>query len=377
VSDSERIAPRILGVGHASPEHSTTQDHVAGLFAEIARASHPGSRGERLAEFIGRVAPGTGIARRASVLGDFARSGPDGFEFFPRNWALEPFPGTQSRMRVYEAESAGLAARAARAAIDGARVEAREITHLVVATCTGFFAPGPDVSLVDRLGLDPAVERTIVGFLGCQGGLVALRTADAIARGDPASVVLVVAIELCSLHFQKRSDLDLAISNLIFADGAGAAVVAGRAYEGVGRASLDAVGSRLVPGTREDMGWRIGDHGFEMRLSPQVPERLGGVTKDFVEALEHRDPRQRVGPPRFAVHPGGPRVLEAVEEVLGLAPEALTTSREVLRDHGNMSSATIFYILERELLAARSGERIIALAFGPGLTIEGVILGVR
>jgi len=251
-----------------------------------------------------------------------------------------------------------------------------------VSTCTGFVAPGPDQDIVERLGLLPSVRRVLFGFQGCSAGVAALRTAAEIARGDPAAILLVVAVELSSLHFQPCvPDEDLR-GHALFADGAGAAVVAGAAIpptngtnpHGAHREVILERGcSRLVLQTRNHMTWTVGDHGFLMRLSAEVPETLGNLLPDFLHELRgfHDARPNGEADELWAVHPGGPAILDRIESSLGLAAADLHSARIVLRRNGNMSSATIFFVFEELLRSERCGAGN-ALAFGPGLTIEGL-----
>lgn len=348
----------ILSLGTAVPDTAVSQDHMAGFLASVAQAQDGARPG--LDRALRRMAGRTTIRTRHSVLADFACSEPEAFEFFPKNWALDPFPSTRSRLEIYEREASPLAERAARRALDRARVAPSDVSHVVLTSCTGFFAPGPDVLLMDRLGLRPNTQRTLIGFMGCYAGFNGLRTAHEIVLSDPGAVVLVVSVELCTLHVQRAPDLETAVSNLLFADGAGAAVVAAQPR---GRASIQRSASALAEGTRDEMAWHIGDHGFVMRLAPTVPHHLKGQVETFARRLgAGRETR-------YAVHPGGRRILEAVSEALDTE---LPESFEVLQDFGNMSSASIFFVLDRIL---REGSPpVAAMGFGPGLTMEGLLL---
>ncbi|HLU48896.1 MAG TPA: type III polyketide synthase [Planctomycetota bacterium] len=369
-----RSAPRLLGIGTALPRHSSTQERVLDFMLRVLESSGSVSTSDRIADLTRRIYRGSGVERRQSVIVDFDRDDPMDFEFFPRHPALEPFPTTERRMRVYEAESIVLAEEAARRALRRAGVPPESITHIVVSTCTGFFAPGLDVLLVERLGASRSVERTVIGFMGCYAGLTALRAADRIARADPGALVLVVAVELCTLHYQKRPEPDLIVANALFSDGAAAAVVGGDHAGNGGRCGrLLALRSGYAPESLEQMTWRIGDHGFEMRLAAEVPATLRSAAAPFVDSLLVDAGRAREDVRAWAAHPGGPRILSAIDEALSLERGALDSSRSVLRDHGNMSSATIFFVIEREL-ARRSEGTLVALAFGPGLTIEGAVV---
>jgi len=238
------------------------------------------------------------------------------------------------------------------------------VTHIVLASCTGFVAPGVDQIVARRLGLAPTVERTLIGFMGCYAAVAALRTARHIVRSEPKATVLVLTVELCSLHLQNVSDVDQILTMLLFGDGAAAALVSA---EPVG-VRLDAHFSMTLADSDELIGWSIGDTGFEMTLSGAVPARIS-------EAIASRKLELQVGAPdavdSWAVHAGGRSVLDAVEQGFALAPEVLEPSRAVLRDCGNMSSATLMFVLQRILNAGRRADNGVALAFGPGLAVEG------
>jgi predicted naringenin-chalcone synthase len=278
-------------------------------------------------------------------------------------------PTTDQRMRWYEQEAPALAFGASRAALERAGTNPSEITHLVTVSCTGFFSPGIDALLIDEVGLDRGVHRTHVGFMGCHGALNGLRAASAYA-GDSRARVLLLAVELCSLHFAYGWDPEMLVANTLFADGAAALVGRGGEDEGW---SVRASGTFLMPDSAEAMTWRIGNHGFRMTLSAQVPERIRTHLADWLIPWlgSHGVALEEVG--SWAVHPGGPRILDAVEAALELDADALDVSREVLRTHGNMSSPTVLFILDRMMREGRA-RPCVALAFGPGLVVEAALI---
>lgn len=357
----------LAGVGTAVPSHRFAQQTVAEFLCRVAEAQ-PGARAG-FVRAVRKMSERSGIASRASVLPDYGAETPEGFRFFPSDWSLEPFPSTSARMARYEAEVVGLSAQAAHEALAASQVHPSEVTHLVFSTCTGFFAPGPDVLLMERLGLPTHARRVQVGFMGCYAGFNALRTALEISRADPAAVVLVVSAELCTLHLQRDLDLSTYVANLLFADGAAAAVIGRRP----GRARLIDTHTRVFADTRDEMSWRIGDHGFVMHLSAEVPRHLEKAAAPFVDRLLASTRYTRSDVAAWPVHPGGPKVLEAVGSALGVPDSRMAESFDVLREHGNMSSATILFVLARSL--ERPGLQT-ALGFGPGLTMEGLLLEV-
>jgi predicted naringenin-chalcone synthase len=281
-------------------------------------------------------------------------------------------PTTGQRMAWYEAEAPPLAEAAARRALEDASTPVDAITHLVTVSCTGFFSPGLDAALIDALGMLPTVHRTHVGFMGCHGALNGLRVAASQA-GEAESRVLLCAVELCSLHFAYGWNSEMVVANTLFADGA-AAVVGTPVKNGATSGwSVQAQGTFLMPKSGDAMTWRIGDHGFRMTLSAEVPQlirtHLGGWLGDWLKCQGLRV--DEVG--SWAVHPGGPRILDAVEDALALENGMLDVSRDVLRGHGNMSSPTVLFVLER-LRKEGAALPCVALAFGPGLVVEAMLV---
>ncbi len=374
--ETTEATTRLVGLGTAVPPYRCAQTDIAAFMTRVAEAQPDcPPQFARYAQYLART---SAIDHRHTVIADYAKTDPQSFEFFPQNWALAPSPTTADRMAVYRKESVRLAEAAARAALRDAEVPAEAVTHIVLSTCTGFFAPGPDVVLMDRLGLSPSVQRSILGFMGCFAGLNGLRAADHIVRAEPDAVVLQVAVELCSLHFQTRADLKTLVSNLLFSDGAAAAVY--RRSDGRERRAPRIAGtaSSVAFDTRDEMGWVIGDHGFEMTLADSVPRHLRSEAPRFVRSLlgssTARATLADVG--GWAVHPGGKKILDGIHEALGLEPQALDASVGVLRDFGNMSSATVLFVLQRLFREHEPASRrpTVALSFGPGLTMEGAVL---
>ncbi len=272
------------------------------------------------------------------------------------------FPSTGARMARYERDAPALA----EAALDrlGLAEEGPRVTHLILATCTGFAAPGLDHWIIGRYGLPGHVERSIVGFMGCQAAINALKLAWHLVRSDPRARVLVVSLELCTLHLQNRSALEQLLSFLIFADGCAAALVSADP-EGL---RVDGFRAGLVPQAADQITWRIGDEGFDMTLSGLIPFTLAHTLPGLVgEILAGEDP---AGIELWAVHPGGRTILDAVEHGLDLPQGALAHSRAVLRAFGNMSSATVLFVLQAMLEERIPGRRGCAMAFGPGLSAE-------
>ena len=351
----------INGIGTAVPEHDIDQPINA-----VLRSMLPDQRTRRVFD---RMADHSGIGHRYSFMRADGRADEqevDADGFYP----LGNFPGTNARMALYETQAPRLALRAVSALkrefpsgmLDG-------ITHLVVASCTGFTAPGLDLQLVKELGLRPDVQRPLVGFMGCSAAVPALRTAYQAVHTDPAARVLVVNLELCSLHLQETSDLNALLPQTLFADGASATLVTAQP---TGIALLDFLAT-IIPDSSGLMTWRIGDNGFNMHLSGEVPQRIRQTLREDMEqpgANRILRGEQVKDYELWAVHPGGRSVLDAVETGLGLTSADLSSSRCILHNYGNMSSATIMFVLQDMLHQRHHEARGLAMAFGPGMVAE-------
>ncbi len=338
-------------IATAVPEHDVHDVFV--IFAEQMLAD------PRLRAIFRRMASRADIAHRYSFLDPQKDSGQFSSHDARSFYRLGSFPDTARRMELFE-QSAPLLMRKA---VDRLMLDEKErsgITHVLVTCCTGLYAPGLDFEIADHLGLATDVERTMVGFMGCYAAINALKLARHIVRSDPNAGVLMVNLELCTLHFQETQELEQVLSFLVFADGAAASLITAR-EQGF---ALDSFKAVVVPGTRGLITWKIRGLGFDMLLSGKVPSELGRALHEG-ELMEERGAIDL-----WAVHPGGRSILDAVEKGLELAPDALVASREVLSSFGNMSSATVMFVLQRMMQQARPGERGCAMSFGPGLTAE-------
>jgi len=343
----------IQAIGTAHPDH----DIHAAFVGWARHRVEP-----RAARLFDRMVTRAGIHRRWSVLPPVAEGGspvaPSGF------YADDPLPGTAARMEVYARAAPTLALEAIARLRE--RAELGRITHLVVASCTGFVAPGIDQIIAADLGLAGDVERLLVGFMGCYAAVAALRSARHIVRSDAGARVLVVTVELCTLHMQADTAPEPLLAQLQFGDGAAAALVTADP----GGLVIERPFAIALPDSDGLIRWTITDQGFVMHLGGAVPGRIGAALGDPVvvaAALGGRDPAAIDG---WAVHAGGRSILDAVEGALALGPDALAASRAVLADFGNMSSATLMFVLQRVLAGPRVANGV-ALAFGPGLAAEG------
>jgi predicted naringenin-chalcone synthase len=346
----------ILGLGTALPPFPATQERAAELTSRYS--GHDDQQARWLADLYQMA----GINGRHLVMLD-RLDVLDAPGVHPRG------PSTAWRMTTYDQDVRPLALAASRRALAASATPAAAITHLVTVSCTGFAAPGFDIGLIQGLGLASTVQRTHVGFMGCHGALNGLRVARAFAEADPAARVLLCAAELCSLHFQLGFDAGLSVANALFADGAAALVGAGTDR---GDWRLMASGSCLVPESEDAMRWTIGDHGFEMGLSKRIGGLIGGHLRPWLVRWLDRHGLALDAIATWAVHPGGPKILDEVVAALGLPRSAVEDSRAVLADCGNMSSPTILFILDR-LRRREAPKPCVALAFGPGLVVEGAL----
>lgn len=363
----------IQGIGTAVPPHTMSQQEAMQLAEQVIR---PTDQQARLLKVLYRR---TGVKKRHTTLPHRTA-----LEWVPvpdhegaADAASQLGPSTSRRMEYYAEHAPPLAISAASRALQEAGLDGSEITHLITVTCTGFAAPGLDTALIAGLGLRPTTQRVQVGFMGCHGAINGLRVAHALTQADPTARPLLCAVELCSLHFRFGWDEDRIVANALFADGAAAIVGRGRRTD-EGEEIPDTwrvadTGACLVPDSEDAMTWNIGDHGYEMTLSARVPDLIAQYLRPWLASWleEHGLSLEAVG--SWAVHPGGPRIVSAVTESLGLPPEATAVSRDVLAEFGNMSSPTIVFILDR-LRATQAPRPCVALGFGPGMFAEAALL---
>lgn len=346
------IVPYITALATARPDHDIHASFIAWAGERFADP-----RERRLFE---RMAERSGIRHRWSVLPPTADGGSpvDAGGFY----AGGELPLTSVRMNAYAEHAPRLALEAiAKLSFDPA-----DITHIVVASCTGFVAPGIDQIIARKLGLGPHVERLLIGFMGCYAGVTALRAARHIVRSEPDAQVLLVSVELSTLHLEDTRQIEPLLAMLQFSDGAAAAIVSA----GPGPVALGEGLSLALPQSDELIRWDIGEQGFVMRLSGEVPARIeAALAGDDAKAALFGD----AVPANLAIHAGGRSILDAVERAMALSPDALAPSRAVLAECGNMSSATVLFAIERLIEQGASGSGL-ALAFGPGLAAEAIKL---
>ena len=362
----------LMGFGTAVPTTAVTQTEAAKLAERIC------CRTEGQAELLPSLYRQSGISKRhlafsPQVVADILQGTKhSGSVFLPREDAEDLGPTTGQRMQHYVGEAGTLAVQASQQALREAALEPGSLTHLVTVSCTGFRAPGVDIELIKQLGLRATIERTHIGFMGCHGALNGLRVARAFTAALSEACILLCAVELCGLHFHYPWSPKQMVSNALFADGA--AAVVGVAPSAAPEDAWQAIasGACLFPDTEYAMTWSIGDHGFEMTLSTRVPDLLARYLRPWLADWLGECGLRFDEVASWAIHPGGPRILNAVEQALGLSSEATAVSREVLAEYGNMSSPTVLFLLQR-LRARRAPRPCVALGFGPGLATEAAL----
>jgi len=360
----------------AVPTTKLIQSEARDVFAAQPGLSRLGSR------LVSTCFDGAAIETRFTAVQELTNtSRSENPQFYDQESGLLLNPSTKVRNDIFAREATKLFVEASRAALQAApELDLLDITHLVTVSCTGFFNPGPDYKIVRELGLNPAVQRYHLGFMGCYAAFPALRAAKLFCEADPNAVVLVVCAELCSLHVHTSNDPDTIMGSALFADGAAAAVVTARPEAAeYALMQLDHFETVLTPVGEDSMAWNIGDNGFEMVLGNYVPHIIDDHIVGALQPLLAREPELAALPytaiPHWAIHPGGRSILDKVQSRLGLSDAQLVPAREILRNYGNMSSATVLFVLKHILEQplqeeAGKGERICSMAFGPGLTVE-------
>lgn len=359
----------------AVPDTILIQNEVRDVFASQPDISRLATR------LVSAAFNSSGIDRRHSAVTEMdlqARpDAQDSPQFFDSTSGQILNPSTGVRNDVYVREASRLYVDAAAAALDASDgISKADVTHVITVSCTGFFSPGPDYRIVRGLDLDPSVQRYHLGFMGCYAAFPAMRQAKTICDADPDAVVLVVSVELCSIHVRVSNDPDTILGSSLFGDGAAAAIITGRDLDHGRAIQLDHFETVLTPVGEEAMAWNIGDNGFEMVLGTYVPKIIDDHIVDALAPLLASDDtlteRAYHEIEHWAIHPGGRSILDKVESKLDLNTNQLVPSREVLRRFGNMSSATVMFVLKEilEQPGSAAGERIASMAFGPGLTVE-------
>jgi prepilin-type processing-associated H-X9-DG protein len=362
----------ITSIGTANPRHRISQKILAnfmvkamGLQSEDARKLHA-------------VFRTSGIETRHSVIGDYGRS--NGFEFFPGNEFLEPFPSTRQRSDLFKEQALALSLTAINQCLEKVPpLDKSDINHLIVVSCTGIYAPGLDIDIVKALNLRSSINRTCINFMGCYASFNALKLANTICSNDKNEKVLIVCTELCSIHFQKENTEDNILANALFADGSAALLMEAQPREGLNLKPTN-FHCDLIAESEQDMAWTVGNLGFEMKLSVYVPRAIRTGIRKLTQSLLGQIARDLSDVAYFAIHPGGKRILEAIEQELNIGKDSNRHAYEVSKKYGNMSSPTVLFVLNeicKNLSNHDHGKNILGLAFGPGLTLESMLLQIE
>jgi predicted naringenin-chalcone synthase len=350
----------------AVPEKFYTQEFALDFLLKLTEGES-----ERKRNLLKKLYTGTQIRKRHTVIDDYDKDSSE-YSFYPKNPTLKPEPTTAQRNDLYIEEAKRLTLKAAKQLLEETpELDKEKITHVITVSCTGFVAPGLDFFLVRDLGLNPTIHRTNIGFMGCQGAFPAMKLARDICLADADARVLVINVELCSVHIQQREELDIVVSNALFADGISAALISAHKDDVNGsKYILEKFATSFASNTENDMAWRIGDHGFLMKLSVYVPDIVKENIKPLMDGLFESSGIKQDEIDIWAIHPGGKAILEKAEEALGLRKEDLDSSYRIMQEYGNMSSATIMFVLEDILKDPKKKGKVFSAAFGPGITVE-------
>ncbi len=358
----------ISSIGTSTPEHCYKQSEIAQFMLRHLPLS------EEEHQKLAIVYRASGIQQRYSVIPDFL-SEPRDFQFFPPSEGLEPFPSVSQRMTLYKQNALDLCAKASEDCL--IETNKKEITHLITVSCTGMYAPGIDIELVERLGLNTNVERTAINFMGCYGAFNGLKAANHILNSNPKNKVLLVSVELCTIHMLKKTDDDSLLANALFGDGAAAVLI--ESQQNKPQLGIAATHADLALDAKDEMAWHIGDFGFEMKLSADVPniikQGIARLTTRLLDQLKLRIDDINY----YAIHPGGKRILQVIEEQLGISKNQNQMAYEVLQDYGNLSSVTVLFVLKKLMNSLeQSGQehKVLSFAFGPGLTMESMLFQI-
>lgn len=363
----------ILGMGIAVPSTQVTQEQCASVARRLC------CRTPEQRTWLPLMYKNTGISTRhmaadPQILEDLLHdTNYSQSMFLPSGREDDRGPTTAQRMRYFAAAAAPLVVDAARQALLESRLGPDEITHLITVSCTGMQSPGVDYDIIDGLGLAPTVQRTIVGFMGCHGAINGLRVGQAFVDADADAGVLVCTIELCVLHYFYDWDPSKVIGNALFSDGAAAVAGVGERMAPAGAWHVTATGSGIIPHSRQELGWIIGDHGFELILSKRVPGLIREHLRPWMTSWLERHGLSIEAIGSWAIHPGGPAILDAAAGALQLNDKQLAASCEVFAANGNMSSTTVLFVVEH-LRRLRAPLPCVALAFGPGLIAEAALI---
>jgi len=355
----------ILAISTAVPSFAFSQNEITDTIIKMLSVD------VEKAQLIQKLHQNSAIRTRYSVISDF-RKNREEWHFWGAGFPKK-IPGMTERNALYKIEAPKLACEAAEKALKNWGGDRKEITHVIAVSCTGLVAPGIEFSIMRGLNLQSTVQRLSINFMGCFGAFKGLSVAQSFAKENSQHRILVVCTELCSLHFQVEQTLDNMIANSLFSDGAAAVIVGAEPKsEETSLWEICNKGSFALDNTMEKMTWEAGDYGFTIKLSHTVPVILGREIHSFVQTLV--DKEFCTVNCDWAIHPGGKSIIQVVEKALKLKEGSATASWETLANYGNMSSATFLFVLNRLLEQKSNKKWTVGLGFGPGLSVEGILL---
>ena len=352
---------KIISIGTAVPVYCHRQMDIL-QFMQTVYA--PTETDKRKLRFLYQQ---SGIQQRYSVIADYSKPTAE-WKFYPQTENLEPFPSLEQRMTVFNKQAPLLSVDAIRDCLNHAH-DPKKITHLITVSCTGMSAPGLDLQILELMDLEKNIFRTSINFMGCYAAIHALKIADAICKADSCAKVLIVCTELCTLHFQREATVDNITSSLLFGDGSAAVLVSSDENECKGL-HIDSFYSEVIPKGKRDMAWELSSNGFLMTLSGYVPDLIEEDFENIVDRALIKESLSKDDISHWCIHPGGKRILESIHKSLGFNNGQLSASYKVLNEFGNLSSASILFVLKEMLQERKEIKKIFGAAFGPGLTVE-------
>lgn len=362
----------LTSIGIAVPENRFEQSEIGKFMTHAMLLDYENKRK------LTAIFRSSGISSRYSVLADYGKE--DDFRFYPNSENFEPFPSTGMRLQEYQKFAPGLCIAAIKDCLaKQPDFDTHTITHLITVSCTGMYAPGLDIDLVQKLTLRHDVQRISINFMGCYAAFNAIKVGDAFCKADPDANVLIVCVELCSIHFQKQATEDNMLANALFGDGAAAILMRGKPTAGV-NLMPEGFHNSLSFSKDPQMAWHVGNLGFEMKLTSYVPEIIQGGIRKLTDEMLGKIKKNFDAVKYFAIHPGGKKILEVIEKELGLSKNDNQHAYAVLNKYGNMSSPTVvfvLYFLLNTLTLEDNHESVLSFAFGPGLTLESILFKIQ
>jgi predicted naringenin-chalcone synthase len=362
----------LTSIGIAVPGNRFEQSEIGKFMTHTMQLDYENNRK------LSAIFRSSGISKRYSVLTDYGKE--KDFSFYPNTENFEPFPSTSTRLHEYQTHAPELSIAAIQDCLSKQPgFDMHSITHLIVVSCTGMYAPGLDIDLVEKLGLRHDVQRLSINFMGCYAAFNGIKVGDAFCKADPQANVLIVCVEICSIHFQKQPTEDNMLANALFADGAAAVLMQGTPTAGINLVP-EAFHNSLSFSKDPQMAWSVGNLGFEMKLTSYVPEIIQSGIKNLTDEMLDKIKKNFSSIKHFAIHPGGKKILEVIEKELGLSKNDNRYAYSVLNNYGNMSSPTVLFVLYyllQELTLQNDGDSVLSFAFGPGLTLESILFKIN